>query len=91
MCFVRNIYFHRIIITLQIYAMEQILQNERAHRSTTEADGHTASEAATPVPQLRSGQATIPGPILPGAPSNCRDDTSPRQKHAVYAFQGSAI
>jgi len=48
-----------------MYAMEQILQNEGAHRSTAEADGHTASEAATPIPQPRSGQSPIPGPILP--------------------------
>jgi len=62
-------------------------KKERSHRSTAEADGHTASEAATPVPQPRSGQASIPAPILPGAPSNSRDDISPQSQHAVYAIQ----
>ena len=66
-------------------------EKKRAHRSNVEADGHRALEATTPVPQPRSGQATIPGPILPGEPSNSRDNTSPQPQHAVYAIQGSAI
>jgi len=66
-------------------------KKKRTHRSNSEADGHTASEATTPFPQPRSGQAATPGPIMPGASSSSRDDPSPHPQHAVYAIQGSAI